>query len=309
MARIRSIKPELFLHEKLAELSITHRYFFVGLWTLADRDGYLEDRPKRIKAELLPWDDVDVDALLNDLHSAGFVVRYEAEGVHVLCIPKFHKHQKPHPKEKSHGLPKPSPAGKLSGKPEKDGYLPGGVWDLGSGIRDLGSGEIPPATLPGGDGSQTQTPSGSEPTRKRGRKTKATETTEAAEPTGDHAKVMAAFHDAFLAVRGFKPVLNGRSGKAVKELISKLGVDKACKVVEVAFADDYWRGRIEGPWDVLSHVNRWLDKASGVPSDERGPYYVVQADGSRKWRDDMTCYDYGTADEVNAMVARGFKIP
>ena len=38
-----------------------------GLWLLADRAGRLEDRPKRIKAQLLPWDRLDVDAALNDL--------------------------------------------------------------------------------------------------------------------------------------------------------------------------------------------------------------------------------------------------
>ena len=54
MSRIRSIKPEFFLDEELAELSPLTRLLFVGLWTLADCEGRLEDRPKRIRAQLHP---------------------------------------------------------------------------------------------------------------------------------------------------------------------------------------------------------------------------------------------------------------
>jgi len=107
MARIRSIKPEFFLHEDLAELSPAHRLLFIGLWTLADREGRLEDRPKRIKAALFPWDDCDVDAMLGELAEGGFVVRYEAQGVRGVAIPAFTKHQKPHVREASSEIPPP----------------------------------------------------------------------------------------------------------------------------------------------------------------------------------------------------------
>lgn len=110
MARIRSIKPDFFLHEGLAELSPLHRVFFIGLWTLADKEGRLEDRPKRIKAALLPWEDVDVDELLADLAARGFIVRYEAAGIACIEIPGFSKHQRPHPKEQAYGLPRPDEA-------------------------------------------------------------------------------------------------------------------------------------------------------------------------------------------------------
>ncbi len=109
MARIRTIKPEFFLHEELADLTPLHRLFFVGLWTLADKDGLLEDRPKRIKAALLPWDDCDVSQLITDLEGAGCVVRYEAGDQACLFLPGFKKHQRPHPKELGNGLPPPGP--------------------------------------------------------------------------------------------------------------------------------------------------------------------------------------------------------
>lgn len=107
MARIRSIKPDFFLDEAVAELQPMARLLFIGLWTLADRDGRLEDRPKRIKASLFPYDSADVEPLLGDLDAAGLIVRYEAEGVACIAIPGFEKHQRPHPKETSFGLPRP----------------------------------------------------------------------------------------------------------------------------------------------------------------------------------------------------------
>ena len=107
MARARMIKPEFFMHEDLAELSIPHRLLYIGLWTLADRAGRTEDRPKRIKASIFPWDDCDVDAMLSDLARAGFVVRYEVSGVRCIAIPSFGRHQKPHIREAPSILPVP----------------------------------------------------------------------------------------------------------------------------------------------------------------------------------------------------------
>lgn len=100
MARARNIKPGLYKNEDLAECSIWARYIFPGLWTLADREGRLEDRPKRIKGELLPYDGQDVDKLLQELHDRGFLLRYRnVDGVFIQ-ISNFSKHQSPHYSEK-----------------------------------------------------------------------------------------------------------------------------------------------------------------------------------------------------------------
>lgn len=80
MARARNIKPGFYRNEDLAECSIWARHIFPGLWMLADREGRLEDRPKRIRAEILPFDMVDVDPLLNELAARGFIGRYEVNG-------------------------------------------------------------------------------------------------------------------------------------------------------------------------------------------------------------------------------------
>ena len=55
MARAKNIKPGFFTNEQLAECSFAARLLFVGLWTLADREGRLEDRPRRIRAQVFPY--------------------------------------------------------------------------------------------------------------------------------------------------------------------------------------------------------------------------------------------------------------
>ena len=92
--RIRTIKPDFFKHDKVSELKPLTRLLFISLWCMADRRGRLEDRPKRIKAECLPYDDCDLDAMLWELHSAGFIDRYEIEGLQVIEISAFEKHQR-----------------------------------------------------------------------------------------------------------------------------------------------------------------------------------------------------------------------
>jgi hypothetical protein len=106
MVRTRDIKPGFFQNEVLMYLHPLCRLLFIGLWGLADREGRLEDRPKKIKAMLLPVDRCDVDKFLDDLHSNGFVFRYEKDGRRCIQILNWKKHQKHiHPKESLSELP------------------------------------------------------------------------------------------------------------------------------------------------------------------------------------------------------------
>lgn len=105
MARSRNIKPGFFYNEYLAELDPLARILFAGLWTIADREGRLEDRPKRIKIETLPYDDCDIDTLLQSLNDAGFILRYEAGGKKYIQILNFSKHQNPHKNEAQSTIP------------------------------------------------------------------------------------------------------------------------------------------------------------------------------------------------------------
>jgi hypothetical protein len=105
MARIRTIKPSFFKNEDLAELQFTVRLFYIGLWTQADREGKLEFRPKRLKAEIFPYDNINVEDMLTRLQSAGFIEIYGVGDLKVIQILNFLKHQCPNIREPKSELP------------------------------------------------------------------------------------------------------------------------------------------------------------------------------------------------------------
>lgn len=100
MARARNIKPGFFTNDELGACRPLTRLLFAGLWCHADRDGRLQDRPKKFKIEILPYDECDVDTLLNELWSHGMIVRYSIGEIKYIQILTFEKHQSPHHQEK-----------------------------------------------------------------------------------------------------------------------------------------------------------------------------------------------------------------
>ena len=103
MARARNIKPAFFKNEILAELDPLDRLAFAGLWTLADFKGCLEYRPKRIKAEILPYDDCDIVQILSNLDQSGFIRIYSVQGREYIKVLGFTDHQHPHKNEIANG--------------------------------------------------------------------------------------------------------------------------------------------------------------------------------------------------------------
>ena len=107
MARARNIKPSFFTNELLGTEDPMVSLTFAGLWCLADKEGILEDRPLRIKAELFPYrENLDINGYLTVLQRLGFIHRYVVNGVGYLQVINFEKHQCPHHTEKSKKYPK-----------------------------------------------------------------------------------------------------------------------------------------------------------------------------------------------------------
>jgi hypothetical protein len=108
--RSRNLKPGFFVNAQLGELPPTARLLFQGLWCLADREGRLLDRPKQLRAEILPYDEVDADAFL-DMLAAGpdpFILRYSVDGNRYIQVINFSRHQHPHKTEAASRIPAPS---------------------------------------------------------------------------------------------------------------------------------------------------------------------------------------------------------
>lgn len=107
MARARMIKPAFFTNEELPDLDAHTRLLFIGLWTIADREGRLEDRPRKINAELFPYEHLDIDGMLSNLGRKGFIHRYTVDEIRYIQVVNFLKHQRPHHNESESNIPEP----------------------------------------------------------------------------------------------------------------------------------------------------------------------------------------------------------
>lgn len=107
MARARNIKPSIYKNELLGQADPLLTVLFTSLWCLADREGRLEDRPLRIKAETFPYrENLDINGYLTELQRLGFIRRYVVEGIAYIQVVNFTKHQTPHNTEKPSVIPK-----------------------------------------------------------------------------------------------------------------------------------------------------------------------------------------------------------
>jgi len=98
---------------------------------LADKKGRLEDRPLRIKAEVFPYRDLDVNRELTVLERLGFIQRYEVppngdsgQKIKVIQVLNFSKHQHPHHTEKESELPAPVSSRLNNGETPSDSLIP-----------------------------------------------------------------------------------------------------------------------------------------------------------------------------------------
>ncbi len=111
MARIRYLKPDFFKDDDLCQHPHWIRLLYQGLWTLADKEGRLEDRVMRIKAEIFPYESANVDEGLGILSQpkkgsgTPFIIRYIVNDQKYIQIVKWTEHQKPHHTEKDSVIP------------------------------------------------------------------------------------------------------------------------------------------------------------------------------------------------------------
>jgi uncharacterized phage protein (TIGR02220 family) len=112
--RIRTVKPSFFLHGDLYDLEIECkapvRLAYAGLWCAADREGRFAWKPRELKAQILPHDNVDFSRVLDALATRGFLVRYTSQGKDFGWIPTFKDHQVINNKEAESVLPDPCDA-------------------------------------------------------------------------------------------------------------------------------------------------------------------------------------------------------
>lgn len=103
--RARNIKPGFFKNPELADAGPIAQMLCIGLWCMADKEGRLKDQPRVIKAEVFPYYDVDVHRELTVIQRLGHIRRYKVDGIAVIEVINFRKHQSPHHTERASSLP------------------------------------------------------------------------------------------------------------------------------------------------------------------------------------------------------------
>lgn len=226
MARARNIKPALFTNEILGVGHPLCTLLFQGLWLLADRSGRLEDRPLRIKAEIFPYREADVDAMLHWLAHKGFIVRYQADGKAFIEVLNFTKHQNPHKNEKESEIPSVS-----------DGCITSDILGtrsefIGSAPADSLSSDllipdslIPDVLIP--DSETLPIAEAPAPSNIQVLKPKPKQKTEAQTA---NANTWDAYTIAYLERYGVEPVRNAKVNGQIAQLVQRLGADEAPQV-------------------------------------------------------------------------------
>ena len=107
--RIRTYKPEFFTHPLLADLDrisqLPVRISLMGLWSCSDREGRFKWDARRLGAQILPYDHVDFEIILDILAENKFIVKYEVDGKTYGFVPSFSRHQVINNREQESSLP------------------------------------------------------------------------------------------------------------------------------------------------------------------------------------------------------------
>lgn len=106
------ISPAFFEDEHIGELEWVQMVLFIGIWTLSDREGRVEERPLYFLSELFRYNKVmtcdDIVRHLQALSSPHpFIIRYEVGNKRFIQVKNFSKYQHVHPHERKSTIPPP----------------------------------------------------------------------------------------------------------------------------------------------------------------------------------------------------------
>jgi len=108
MARIRTIKPEFWTSEQVADCSLNARLLFIGIWNFCDDHGVHPASIRRLKMELFPSDSIsdgEIESLINELLLAELLNVYQVNGKGYWQVTGWAKHQKIEKPTYRHPLP------------------------------------------------------------------------------------------------------------------------------------------------------------------------------------------------------------
>lgn len=110
MARIRTLKPDIWTDEKFALLSTGAKLLFIGAISTADDAGRIRAHPALLKATVLPLDRAtpqDITKWLRELEAASMIGLYQVRGEALAQLVNWAKHQRIDNASRARPLPGP----------------------------------------------------------------------------------------------------------------------------------------------------------------------------------------------------------
>lgn len=235
MPRARNIKPAFFQNDRLGDVPPLARLLFIGLWTLADFRGIVEVRVRRIRVQLLPYDDAnddDVSAFLNVLERSGFIESYSVAGQTYIKVVNWTVHQNPHINEKKMGSRLPDIDQRDDADTQKTRRISGLAKELqkdGTGLEHDGSAPadslflIPDSLIPLPDPQPLAQPPSTLPASRQ----TAPPGKKRVRPEALTTPVWQAYADAYRQRYQVDPVRNATVNGRLANLVARLGADAA----------------------------------------------------------------------------------
>jgi len=91
MPRKRMIDWTFWEDEEIAGWTERARLFYIGLWNFADDDGRFRAKPKLLRSNIFPYEEVDIEKLMEETKSK--IQYYESGGQKYGWLKNFRKHQ------------------------------------------------------------------------------------------------------------------------------------------------------------------------------------------------------------------------
>jgi len=259
--RIRTIKPEFFLHEDLYELEskeqLPIRVSFAGLWCIADREGRFKWEPRKIGVQILPYDCIDFSRVLDALLTRGFVGKYRVESVDYGWIPSFTRHQVINNRERPSELPEPNDTNACNACPTREGRVPHAGKAEGKGMEGKGTGKGMDSHLP-----------------LKGRKPKP-------EPSPDGQEFAVWFRSLLSEALSLPATWKVDFARSYDEMvrIDKRTDDEISEVCQFGMTDNFWSKHFKQPAYLrkisktvgIQHFDQILDASRAKPEAEQRP--------------------------------------
>lgn len=272
MARIRTVKPELFKHEELFDLEeeaqLPVRVAFIGLFTVCDRNGRFKWRPRALKLDVLPYDNVDFSRVLDALATRGFIQKYAIDGEEYGVIPSFARHQIINNREGESDIPPPTENSFISNTSTREprvAHADTGEWKGREGKGNGKEGE-------GSDGASPPSPQAAllpddPPPPAQPAKTAKPRKQEDPTPT---ALIWRAYKAAYRERYGVDPVHNAKVMGQLSQLLARLGAEEAPQVAAFYLGRDtpYYRQTMHSVDAMLRDAEKlrteWVTAGTGI---------------------------------------------